>query len=318
MTSNGDSRYKVLGKSGDFDEDDVIYIALDSLLDTRLGTLAKIDSALAVKALNGNYRNRVIDKFEGVTPEDFAKAYAARDLDTLKLSMVSNVSFLIRRIIKDSLALAVQQRTITRINIELNVWPYRFEHESEIEMLISCVRHHAYNNAVVRVVSIRPEDLTPTYISNNYQLMVIYDWMDWLAHHKAAFEQRGIPGVAVIAPQLFLDRIPSKEEIMEMCAGGQNVFELTEKIFAPLFRLNLLPASLFSVIDEVQKETIDKKMVSVSATVEQIEAAIKKIAPQAHVDHAPAEGPHLNLAQVEAEVNELIAEEGDDGEFPLL
>lgn len=314
MNTESNPHHIVLGKSGEFDEDDVIYISLDSLLDTRLGTLAKVDTSLAVAALNGNYRNRVIDHFEGISPLEFAAAYAKRDLETLKLSMVSNVSFLIRRIIKDNLALAVQQRVVTRINIELNVWPYTFEHPDEVEMLISCVRHHAYNNAVVRVVSMDPAHLTPAFVMSNYQLLVMYDWMHWLGLHKPAFEERGMPGVAVIAPQLFLDKVPSKEEIVEMSSGGKNVFELTEKMFAPLFRLNLLPASLFSVIDEVQKETIDKKLPLVSATVEQIEDAIKKISPQAHVEHAPAEGPVLDFNEIEA----TVAKEEEDDEFPLL
>lgn len=288
--------FKVLSKSGEFDDDDVIYIALDALLDTRLGTLGKIDPNLAATALRGNYRSRFVDEFEGISKEDFKNAYMRRDIDTLKMSMVTNVSILIRRIIKDSLAIAVQQQKITRINIDVNVWPYLIDTGPLADMLVACVRAHAYENAVVRVISCPPWLLTPDYIREKYQLMIMYDWLEWLEIHKPFFEKKGIPGVTLIAPQLFVERAPTTEEHNKFGSGADgDVFRITEKIFAPMFRLNLMPASLFSVIDELTKENAVDRMRNVLVTADALEDSIKKVAPTAKITKTTQKPPVIDL-----------------------
>lgn len=303
------TNFKVLAKNDKFDDDDIIYISLDSLLDTRLGTLGCIDPALAAKALDGNYRARFTDEFEGVTKQQFKEAYAKRDIDTLKMSVVTNVSFLIRRIIKDSLALAVQQQKITRINIEVNVWPYEIEKGPLADMLLACVRAHAYENAVVRVVSCPLEELTPEYVRSTYQLMVMYDWLEWVELHKSYFEKKGMPEVAVIAPQLFADRAPTDEEHNAFGNGASgDVFRITEKMFAPMFRLSLMPASLFSIIDELTKESTIDRMRNVLVTADDLERAIAETVPNAKITKTTQTPPviDLNSEGDEQEEHELL------------
>lgn len=288
----------ILGQNDAFDDDDgVIYIPLDCIIDTRLGTLGKINPSLATQALLNGYHERITDEFPGISREEFKAAYAKRDIDTLKMSVVSNVSFLIRRIIKDSLALAVQQKKITRLSIELNVWPYKFEPGPMVDMLISCVRAHAYDNAVVRVVSIPPEKLTPGLIHSNYNMVLMYDWLEWFELHKKFFEKKGLPGLAFIVPQLHIDKPPTREEMEDMRreAGITDVFTATETQFAPIFKLKFMPASLFSMIDEINASNAAQKAARVALTPEDLEGVIKEKTPQAVVEHVPVVAPIISL-----------------------
>lgn len=310
LSSENHPHFKVLAASGPSSDDDCIYLALDTILDTRLGTLGKIDPKLAANALDKGYKHRIIDQFEGIKDEDYKSAYASRDIETLKMSTVTNVSFLLRRIIKDSLALAVQQHHLTQINIDVNVWPYDVPEGPLAEMLVMCVRTHAYENAIVRVISCDPKHLSPSDLAVNYQMAVMYDWLEWIEEHKAFFEKKGVPSLTLMVPELCVDRVPTKEELQETHTGEKNIFRMTEKLFAPMIRLNMMPASLFSIIDEITKENVLKKIAVVSLTPEDLERGIKSAAPQALVTRVPVEPHVLDLDAVSKQV--------DDEDFELL
>lgn len=298
--------FTILAKTDAFDGDDVVYTTLDSWLDTRLGTLGKIDTKLAVKALNSGYRERFVDEFPGISREEFKKAYEQRDIETLKMSVVTNVSILMRMFIKESLAIAVQQRHINRLNIDVNIWPYKFEDDLElVHTLMACIRTHVYENAVVRIISAHPSALTPEVAKENYQLMVMYDWREWLEMHKGYFEKRGIPSVSLIAPQLFVERPPTPEEQREFGTGPEgDVFAITERTMAPLLRLKFMPASLFSIIDEVEKENAATRVAEVMMQPEDLEKALKEVKPEASFKVEPHKPPVIDL--------------GDDEEMQLL
>ena len=137
----------------------------------------------------------------------------------------------------------------------------------------------------------------------------MYDWLEWLEHHKPYFEKRGIPDVAVIAPQLFVERAPTDEEHNAFGSGATgDVFRITEKMFAPMFRLNLMPASLFSITDELTKETTINRMRNVLVTVEDLEKAIAEVAPTAKIIKTTQTPPviDLNSEGDEQEEHELL------------
>lgn len=291
--------FKILGASGALDSGDHFLVSLDSILDTRLGTLGKIDVALAANALENGYHSRFLDKFEGISVEDFKKAYKERDIDTLKMSVVTNVSFLFRKIIKDSLAIAVQQNKIARINIDVNVWPYTLESQNQIDMLIACVRAHAYANAVVRIISCPPKALKPSIVREQYQLVIMYDWLEWIDSHREYFEKRGVPEVTLFAPQLFAERPPTPEEHHRF-GDGENgdVFRITERIFAPLIRLKLMPVSLFSMIEEIDKSTAKHRLLNVLPSAEALAEAVEHVSG-IKPDIAAKEAHPINLQEID-------------------
>jgi hypothetical protein len=273
----------ILGEAGKTETDgDNIYLDLDTILDTRMGTLAKLGNEYAVRTLNsGKYHKRMVDEFEGVSREAFKEAYAKRDLDTLKLSVLTNVVFFLRRLIKDSLISSVIHQRVEKLSFTVNVYPYNFEDEGLVEMLLGCIRFHTYSTSSVRIVSIPDEDLTPEFCSTNFQIMLRYDWVNWAAKHKTYYETKGTPQLSVVSPEIFFDAVPTPDEIEQLQMKKQNPFRMTEEITAALFRLKHMPVSLFSIHESITKETAAELVARAQVTQSDIEDYLSKNYPKA-------------------------------------
>lgn len=274
---------KVLGESGKKESDtEDIYLDLDAILDTRLGTLAALGNEHAVAALNsGRYHKRMIDEYDGVAKHVFKEAYAKRDIDTLKRSVLTNMVFFLRRLIKDSLLSAVIQQRIEKMCFTLNVYPYDFSDPGLVEMLIGCLRFHTYSTASVRVVSIPDEELTPEFCAENFQIMIRYQWVEWVDKHKAFFEKKGIPAVTLVVPEIFYDTVPTQDDIDRLDLKKQNPFRMTESITAALFRLKHMPVSLFSIHESINKENAGELSSRAQITQADIEDYLDKSYPKA-------------------------------------
>jgi hypothetical protein len=273
----------ILGEAGETQTDgDNIYLDLDTILDTRMGTLGKLDNDLAVRTLNsGKYHKRTVDEFEGISREAFKEAYAARDIETLRYSVLTNVVFFLRRLIKDSLISSVIHGKAEKLSFTLNVYPYNFDDEGLVEMLIGCMRFHTYSTSTVRIVSIPDEELTPEFCAANFQIMLRYDWVNWASKHKTYYETKGTPQMAVVVPEIFFDNAPTAEEIVELQLKKQNPFSMTEEIVAAMFRLKHMPISLFSIHENITKESAGELVARASVTEADIEEYLSKNYPKA-------------------------------------
>lgn len=273
----------VIGEGGKKEPDaDNIYLDLDTILDTRMGTLSKMNSDYPVSVLNsGNYHRRLSDEFEVTSLEEFREAYAQRDLDTLKRSVLTNVVFFLRRLIKDSLVSAVINQHVEKLCFTVNVYPYDFTDPDLVDMLVGCIMFHTYASSTVQIVSISNEELTPEHCEKNYQIMLRYHWVDWVDKHKEYFEQRGIPGVTLVVPELFYEGVPTSDDIESLDLKKQNPFHMVEAVTAPLFRLKHMPASLFSIHEGITKDNAGDLSRKISVTQQDIEEYLNKKHPNA-------------------------------------
>lgn len=273
----------VLGEAGTNESDtENIYLDLDTILDTRLGTLAVLGEEHPVRALNsGKYHKRLLDEFEGISVQEFREAYAKRDIDTLKHSVLTNMTFFLRRLIKDSLMSAVIHQRVEKMCFTVNVFPYDFTDPDLVEMLIGCIRFHTYSTSNVQIVSIPDEELTPEFVSQHYQIMIRYNWVNWVDKHKEFFEKRGIPNVTVVVPEIFYDAVPTEEDINRLNLRKQNPFSMTEQITAALFRLKHMPISLFSIHEGITKENAADILARMAVTEQDIMDYLNKNHPKA-------------------------------------
>lgn len=287
--SNQDEKLKnaILGEAGINESDtENIYLDLDTILDTRLGTLAIMGDEHPIRALNsGKYHKRLLDEFEGISVQEFRAAYAKRDLDTLKRSVVTNVTFFLRRLIKDSLLSAVIQQHVEKMCFTVNVYPYDFTDPDLVEMLIGCIRFHTYSTSNVQIISIPDEELTPEFVAANYQIMIRYDWVNWVDKHKEYFEKQGIPNVTFVVPELFYDAIPTQDDIDRLSLKKQNPFTMTEQVTAALFRLKHMPVSLFSIHEGIKKENAADIAERMAITEQDIKDYLNKNYPKATLVH---------------------------------
>lgn len=257
-------------------QETVIYLDLDSLLDTRLGTLAKESTQLATKALDsGGYFSRVSDTFPGLTKEEFETLYDKRDVETLKHSLITNVSFFLQRLVKDALAAAaVSDSKGDALTLVLNIHPYILADE-EVEMLVGCVRHVTYSACGISVVSLPAQEMTLEQCKNNYDIMVMYDYEKFIVAHEAKFAECRMPNVSLVAPEMFKAKVPSKEEMAELKMAQYNPFRITERSLAVAIGLKLMPISLFCINERLTKEDKNLLLKRISYTEEQIMEAIE-------------------------------------------
>lgn len=290
------SASKILGEAGEIkQDDDNIYFPLDAILDTRLGTLAKMGNDYAVEALSsGRYHKRMIDEFHGVPKQVFRDAYAQRDLETLRLSVVTNLVFFLRRLIKDSLIASIVNQRPEKLCFTVNVYPYACDDDEFVDMLIGCIRFHTYSTSSVKIVSIPDEELTPEFCGKNFQIMVMYDWINWVDKHKKFFETKGIPGTTIIVPEIFADAVPSQEDIDRLELRKKSPFRMTEEITATMFRLKHMPVSLFSIHEKITQDKAAEIAKRVQVTESDIEEYLNKNHPKATLIHdTPL--PNVNL-----------------------
>lgn len=228
-----------------------VLVSLDALLDTRLATVSRLDQQAACRLLqHPDYYTRQIDDFAslcGIDRERFAAAYAQRDVETLKRSLITHIPFMLHELMRH-LELSEDDTPFeTALGLDVNVWPYELS-EAESDALTLAVMVRAGHQTIPRVVRIAPEALTPARIKSEYSGMILYDLREWLQHHVEAFAAIPCPRVTVLVPALFHERIPEPEEYLtEGIRRDVSPFELTRLGAIEMVGLDFIRPSLFSI-----------------------------------------------------------------------
>jgi hypothetical protein len=231
----------------------IVYVELDALLDTRLPTLGKISPLAAVQcSQDARYYGRVCDDFEeicGVTHEAFKSAYAKRDAETLEASIITEIPFILNELVSKLERDTIDQPFADRVEVEVNIWPYRLEVET-CEALELAVMARAGYMSKVTCVNIPYPKLTPQVVHHRYSGMIMYNFRDWMALHMEAFRHFRMPKVTILAPALFHDPklIPGENAFVEDGMHAEvSPFQLSELAMVEWFSLSLLPAVNFSM-----------------------------------------------------------------------
>jgi hypothetical protein len=229
----------------------VIYVDLDSLLDTRLGALASLKDEYAVNALTSGYTSRDRDEFKDVPYDIFKKAYDKRNVDTLMMSTFTDVFTLLQSCIKSTFEIAATNPNTRPLQIQVNVYPYELS-EDEMAEISTAVWCKLKEMVDVNVVNINDAFLTPQYCKDTYTMMIRYDYQSWLkTHHDShAFEKVKMPEVAIVAPALY-QRRPSEQELSELKEQNIHPFTAIEYAMAPFFTLRMTDVAVFCISKEI-------------------------------------------------------------------
>jgi hypothetical protein len=226
-----------------------IYIELDALLDTRLATLARVAGEETAQRVleTGQYHARLSDRFAGVDKDVYQAQYKNRTVDTLKTSVVTNAIAIVRQLV----AALAEDGAINPLHggakVTVNVFPYELTVEERDEIRRALVVW-TRATAPIELVSIRPEDLTPSHCKELYSAMFMYEYNPWLTFHNAALVQCPLPRVTLFAPAIYFEgEPPSAEELEEIIAAAAHPFRATQMLAAPMIGLQLIDVKHFSV-----------------------------------------------------------------------
>lgn len=197
-----------------------ILIPLDVLLDTRLGTLQRINPEAAKVVINNplywerDYDNWTMLTNGLVTNEEFAKAYAERGGDnsaaTLNGSVESNLApFLYQMLIEaDINQMDGMTRHMDEVGIAVNTAPYNLPLEARTD-LVAIIQEKYGKELNVKLVDYPISELTIGCLAEEFSAMIIYEFAEWFRYHHVEIVGSLMSDFNVIHPKLF-DRDPSE------------------------------------------------------------------------------------------------------------
>jgi hypothetical protein len=237
-------------------------IDLDLLLDTTLATISKINPTAAVKIVDDDvigkrYRTRLNNDFQsiGVSAEEFAKAFARRNVETLKLSRPTKFLFELKEVAYDLIKLKVYQpHAVDKIEFRINFYPYsELDAEERVEIL-NAIGARLQDIVFLRAVYIPPEELTQEYLAgeeiNNVYLTDVMQWIGTQFNEHT--EQQNVtytPGLNINGCVWFANLDQLGKAIEYKNDNGDQCDPVTglRMMFSPYFTINPIDAGTVSI-----------------------------------------------------------------------
>lgn len=223
-----------------------ILVDLDSILDTRIATIAKISDELAVSVLSNNYHTRTQDVFDHVDMDRYIELYKNRDVDTLKLSTITNMVPVLARLSYLLTQEAIYKPYHSGPEITINTYPYRLSEAAANQFVLS-LNAWMDEYTPISTTMINPAVLTPA-ACDEYSLLIMYDPSVWLSENLELLMKKPIMGVALYTPEILHNPPKNKEEYDEIIAEIEEPFRMTEVVLKALVDINMLDINYFSVV----------------------------------------------------------------------
>jgi len=225
-----------------------LLVDLDSIFDTRLSVLYSISPDLAEQAIKSGYLNRVSNKYPDISVETFNERYKVRTKADLKNALVTPIIKIISDFAYTTISNSISGPIKERPVIILNTYPYVLS-EDEKKLFINLLFTITKTYAEIEIINFSPDDITPKYLKDNINLVVMYSGLDWLDLHasKDHFKKTICPDIGLISPAT-LDYYPSDTKLVELTKLGVELFEGIEKTASPLIALSLINVSNFSAL----------------------------------------------------------------------
>lgn len=229
-----------------------VLVELDTLLDTRLGTLSRLDQKAARDALKGDYRQRRVDDFEKIskgriTNDDFWESYRRRDKETLARSRVTGIPLLLFDLSREVEGQKVATPFVEKFQIDLNVYPYEFEDWEQRE-LKALVRSYVAFETSVNIVSYPIEEITPIRIKENWGGVILYEFDRWFTQHVESLNENPIPRCLMFVPALLVREPENESDLIVEEAENLTPFNVLEMSMVEYLALEMLKVEEFSII----------------------------------------------------------------------
>lgn len=185
-----------------------ILTCVDTLLDTRIGTVAKIyPAAAATLVSNREYWLREHTDWGfltggKITNAQFDEAWAKRDIVNCQNSVMTGFHPVFHKILTDVALAGMSGMSQFEVGIEVNLAPYDFQLD-EMDELVKLIRAQLGDNVPITFCNIPLELLTPALMVENYAACVSYGFHEWVKHHSVELTNMQANGFCYVAPKLF-------------------------------------------------------------------------------------------------------------------
>lgn len=227
-----------------------VFVELDALLDTRMGTLARMSDDLALKTLQAGYHHRDTDVFELADMKTYHALYAQRDSETLSKSMCTGLLPEMKRLVGVLTEQAISRPYYGRPKIVVNLHPYSesLTSEDKDEMLKALAVWLDGTSAEVEFTSVSQQSLTPALCkAQGFAGMILYHFNEWMDCHAQAFKTTRLGDITLFGPAIYSVR-PTDDELAREIKEAMHPFRAAEMLASPLINLQLIDVSFFSLI----------------------------------------------------------------------
>jgi hypothetical protein len=233
---------------------DAIYVDLDVLLDTRMGTLALFGQDIAINVLQSGYHQRDHDNFKGVDREAYRKAYKERDVETLGRSYPTNAFKMITHFLTLMNHQTSLRPDINEPGIEVNIWPYKLDVE-DAAVFEQCIRSYFRETQRVIMINKAPKDISMADVKASYKFMMKYEFAEWLEAIAEELQTVTAPEVMLYSPAIYHVEVPTQKQLAEMrrAIPPMHPFEASQFEVRPFIGLSYLDAEHFSLLSPDQK-----------------------------------------------------------------
>jgi hypothetical protein len=230
-----------------------ICVSLDALLDTRLGTVAKVKGqTAALAALKTGYLTQEEDVYPGIIDtEEYRREYAKRDVATLQHSVATRWMLDIGGLMASLHEQSVVRPYFSEFRLAVNSWPYKLTDSAQIAIR-RAVQYWTGPNTKVRLVHVSPEDMTPQFVLQNFVCLVDYDPYTWLNVQAKAFEAVRCPQITFIAPAIYHQAL-DHEKFASLDPRVGSPWQAMQFLTKPFVDLALVKPQLFRMVDQAHK-----------------------------------------------------------------
>ena len=246
-------------------------VFVDMILDSRYGTIKQLSEELAeLLVMSSAYRSRHHDNFSEITngavnDAEYQKLYAARDIETLYHSKMTDFVQHLREDMLEGVTDMLRGVQVDSLTVDINFWPYKDVDEHSMETIRRALSYFMPPQVTVNTVRLTPEFLTPAFLDNSYEMMAIYNHEDWLGPQTQALLERPIRDFVILTPQI---------------ASSGVVPEATDEIGNPFLCRSAM------LLKHVQLHYIDVGRVCYNPVIRQL------IRSQRQQEHLPPDASH--------------------------
>lgn len=229
-----------------------VYVGIDSLLDTRLGTLAVIDEGFAFDVSTDlRYYNRSEDAFETdaagfLDKENYAAVYEKFKSQIINHSVVTRLPAFIRELFIVLAEKASSTPYLEEVELVVNVFPFKFDEDEKAELLLA-LTHYFNVHFRISLIDIDEKKISFDDVKDNYYAMFMYNPKPWLDTHYRLLQKGAAKHVTLYTPAINHVRSLTQEEEMSIAESGSDIFTMFRTIMSPVINMEFLPVGLFSM-----------------------------------------------------------------------
>lgn len=231
-----------------------IYVALDDLLDTRLGLIGLLKPDVVDEYLtegNERYFKRLHDSVlwddVGLTELQWYQLREKRTVELLKASVITHIPSVIMKIIKYYHLTGDKQLGDWDITLNVNIYPYKLSTD-ELSEIREILEESIPLVSRINFFEASLKGLTPKYIKQNFDYIVLYDFNLWSNIHAEELKKTLLTNTHFFVPRLFTT-IPTDDVFSGIDAVlDMDPFKLIEGAISYKIGLTFIPASDFGPI----------------------------------------------------------------------